>query len=46
MNKCAKCGWTWNYKGNKTVYAICPNCRKIVPLIGDKNGTKENKRIK
>ena len=27
-----KCGYKWNYKGNMTVWASCPNCKKNVKI--------------
>jgi len=39
--KCKNCGWTWNYKGEKTVYATCPDCKSPVHIkkqkISDNN---------
>jgi hypothetical protein len=30
--KCENCKYVWEYKGTKTVYATCPNCRRIVKI--------------
>jgi rubrerythrin len=30
---CNKCGYTWYYKGKRTVYATCPNCYKKVRVV-------------
>jgi len=29
--KCPRCGYTWLYHGNRTVYIKCPNCLRDVP---------------
>jgi len=29
---CHHCNWTWNYKGKRENYTICPNCRFNVNL--------------
>lgn len=41
--KCQKCGYEWDYKGNMTKYACCPNCQrktKIVPIEGGVDDSK------
>jgi phage FluMu protein Com len=30
---CQRCGKIWNYKGNSTYYASCPNCKTSVRLL-------------
>jgi len=30
--KCENCKYEWDYTGTKTVYAVCPNCRRIVKI--------------
>ena len=27
-----KCNWEWEYKGDKTFYATCPNCYNKVKI--------------
>jgi hypothetical protein len=29
--KC-KCGYAWEYTGEKETYAVCPDCRKLVKI--------------
>ncbi len=30
--ECKKCGYKWNYEGNKKVSATCPDCRGMVKI--------------
>jgi len=33
--KCKKCKYEWIYKGNKKVYATCPDCKTSTKINGD-----------
>jgi hypothetical protein len=35
-------GRDWNYAGNRTVYATCPNCKKPVRIEDHRVKIKEN----
>lgn len=37
---CPHCGYTWEYGGQMSYYATCPNCRKNVPIKEAKNERK------
>ena len=42
--KCGVCGFKWDYKGQKKVFATCPDCKKLVlikPNFGDKKNWVE-----
>jgi len=30
--KCKKCGKEWNYTGTMSVYATCPDCKRLVRI--------------
>ena len=36
---CVKCGYNWQYRGNKKVGEVdeCPNCKKLTPIINVKS---------
>jgi len=39
--KCNKCGYEWNYKGRRTRYATCPNCKASVKIPQQASGGDE-----
>ena len=30
--KCQRCGYIWNYKGNKSWFTSCPECKTSVKI--------------
>jgi len=45
--KCPRCGYTWLYRGNRTVYIKCPNClrdvlySKAIQKVSKRGNTKQ-----
>jgi Zn finger protein HypA/HybF involved in hydrogenase expression len=36
--ECPVCGHSWDYGGDNTVYATCPDCKTSVKIIENKTG--------